>query len=132
MEPKVSLTLPDAATSEPVQYGKGLSQGHPESSPQFDDVMETIMSPLVDYWDNDAFILPESKTAIPFTRIADNIYLFARGFKEAETMLSDLYLALFLEGIVINEKSRKFMAFGTLSSMMYTLAAWGNPCLAWT
>ena len=76
---KATMCLPDSAISEPFDYSNGLRQGDPESSPAFDEVMDFILEPLCDKWSRDKllFQLPDTGHYVPYTRIADNIYLFA-------------------------------------------------------
>ena len=124
---KATMSLPDSATSGAFDYINGLRQGDPESSPAFDEVMEFILEPLHNKWSQErlAFQLPETGHFISRTRIADNMYLFAKGSAEALTMLEDLLFALWSHGLEINDKSKQFMAAGSLKGVQLTLYPFG-------
>eukprot|EP00930_Biecheleria_cincta_P011701 TRINITY_DN114746_c0_g1_i1.p1 TRINITY_DN114746_c0_g1~~TRINITY_DN114746_c0_g1_i1.p1 ORF type:complete len:110 (+),score=13.88 TRINITY_DN114746_c0_g1_i1:307-636(+) len=109
------MNIPHSAASSEFGYQRGLRQGDSESSPQFDDVMDYILLPLVEHWEKSglAFVLPDSHHAITLSRMADTIYLFARGIVQADRMLGDLLLALWTYGLDIHEKSRQFLMSGS-------------------
>ncbi len=71
----------------------------------------------------------ESSCNAAFTRMADNIYLYARGSAEAECMMSDLLLSLWLHGLDIYEKSRQFMLAGSLQGRACNVCPFNVP---WT
>ena len=60
---KAKMTLPEAASSDWFDYAQGLRQGDPESSPQFDEIMDFVLEPLHQKWAERglAFKLSDSK-----------------------------------------------------------------------